>query len=128
MWRLNELFGVAQAHPAERLSCIAFANLPRIVAETPALLERNRALLDAFIAARPDLDCAASSEGITTFPRLLSGDVEALNALLLAGYDASIVPGRWFEMPDHFRIGVGGPTEMLEEGLARLGAALDRLR
>ena len=127
MWRLNELFGVAQAHPAERLSCIAFANLPRIAAETPALLERNRALLNAFIAARPDLDCVASSEGITAFPRLLAGDIDALNALLLADYDASIVPGRWFEMPDHFRIGMGGPTEMLQEGLARLGAALDRL-
>lgn len=127
MWRLNELFGVAQAHPAERLSCIAFANLPRIAAGAPALLERNRALFNAFVAARLDLDCHPSSEGITTFPRLLGGDADALNALLLDRYDASIVPGRWFGMPDHFRVGVGGPTEMLEEGLARLGAALDSM-
>jgi hypothetical protein len=28
-------------------------------------------------------------------------------------------------MPDHFRVGIGGETEPLEEGLRRLGAALD---
>jgi hypothetical protein len=30
-------------------------------------------------------------------------------------------------MPDHFRVGLGGPTRMIEEGLARLGRALDAL-
>jgi hypothetical protein len=35
------------------------------------------------------------------------------------------VPGRWFEMPDHFRIGIGGPSAIVEEGLVRLGQALD---
>ncbi len=127
MWRLNELFGVAQAHPAERLSCIAFAHLPEIAADTPVLLERNRALLNTFLAGRDDLDCTPSTDGITVFPRLRTGDVDTLHALLRDEHDTSIVPGRWFEMPDHFRLGVGRPAEMLEEGLARLGAALDRL-
>ena len=36
-----------------------------------------------------------------------------------------MVPGEYFEMPDHFRMGIGGDTEMLEEGLKRLGQALD---
>jgi len=63
--------------------------------------------------------------GITAFPRLLGGDVEALNDRLRAHYDCSIVPGRFFGLADHFRIGVGQPTEIVEEGLARLGAALD---
>jgi len=35
------------------------------------------------------------------------------------------VPGRFFEMPQHFRIGIGGETENLREGLERLGHALD---
>jgi hypothetical protein len=30
-------------------------------------------------------------------------------------------------MPDHFRIGIGGDPEPLEEGLRRLGLALDEL-
>jgi aspartate/methionine/tyrosine aminotransferase len=125
IWRLNELFAVAQAHADERLSCIALAHLDRISEGTHALLARNRAAANAFFAAQPELDCAALAGGLTAFPRLLRGDPEALDALLRERYDTSIVPGRWFEMPDHFRIGLGGPTAMVEEGLARLGRALD---
>jgi aspartate/methionine/tyrosine aminotransferase len=126
IWRLNDLFGVSQAHQAERLACLAFVHLDEIAAGTPTLLDRNRALANAFFAARFDLDCAAMVHGITAFPRY-AGDVDRLNALLRERYDTSIVPGRWFEAPQHFRIGVGGPTDMVAEGLRRLGAAMDEL-
>jgi aspartate/methionine/tyrosine aminotransferase len=127
MWRLNELFGVAQAHPAERLGCLALARLGEVAAGTRERLERNRALANAFFGSREDLEAAPMAHGITAFPRLRSGRVDELYALLIQKYDTSIVPGRWFEMPDHFRIGIGGATGMVEEGLARLGAALDAL-
>jgi aspartate/methionine/tyrosine aminotransferase len=128
MWRLNELFGVAQAHAAERLGCIAFDHLDEIGAETPALLARNRALWNDFLASRDDVDGRPMTDGITTFPRLTKGDVGQLNAILRSEYDTSIVPGHWFGLPDHFRVGVGRPTEILGEGLVRLAAALDRLK
>jgi aspartate/methionine/tyrosine aminotransferase len=128
MWRLNELFGVAQAHPAERLGCIAFEHLDEIGAETPALLSRNRALWNEFLASRADIDSSPMTDGITTFPRLKNGAVEQLNTMLRREYDTSIVPGHWFRLPDHFRIGVGRPTDIVSEGLVRLGAALDRLK
>ena len=125
MWRLNELFGVAQAHSAERLSCIALAHLDEIAAGTPAHLAHNRSLVNAFYASRGDLAVAPMTGGITAFPRLLSGDVDALHALLTERYDTSIVPGRFFGLADHFRLGIGGPTDIIEAGLERLGAALD---
>jgi aspartate/methionine/tyrosine aminotransferase len=125
MWRLNELFGVAQAHPAERLSCLALERLDEVAAGTRERLERNRSLANAFFASRGDLACARMLHGITAFPRLPSGDPEALDALLRERFDTSIVPGRWFEAPDRFRIGIGGPTELVEAGLERLGAGLD---
>jgi aspartate/methionine/tyrosine aminotransferase len=128
MWRLNELFGVAQVHAGERLGCFALAHLAEIAAGTADRLARNRALANAFFAGRNDVQCAPMVHGITAFPRLLRGDPEPLDALLRTRFDTGIVPGRWFEMPDHFRIGVGGPTQIVEEGLARLGAALDALR
>jgi aspartate/methionine/tyrosine aminotransferase len=127
MWRLNELFGVAQGHADERLSCIALGRLDEIAAGTPALLARNRALANAFFESRADLEAAPMVHNVTAFPRLLRGDVEALQALLREGYDTAIVPGRFFGLADHFRIGVGGPTDMVEAGLERLGAALDSL-
>ena len=128
MWRLNELFGVAQAHAGERLGCFALARLTEVAAGTAERLARNRALANAFFASRDDLDCAPMVHGITAFPRMLSGDPEALDERLRIRFDTGIVPGRWFEAPQHFRLGVGGATEMVEEGLARLGAALDELR
>jgi aspartate/methionine/tyrosine aminotransferase len=125
IWRLNELFGVAQVHAGERLGCFALAHLAEVAAGTPERLAHNRTLANAFFAGRTDLECAPMVHGITAFPRLIRGDPEALDDLLRTRFDTSIVPGRWFEAPDHFRIGVGGPTDIVDEGLRRLGRALD---
>jgi aspartate/methionine/tyrosine aminotransferase len=128
MWRLNDLFGVNQAHPAERLACIAFDHIERVVGDTPAMLKRNRTMFNAFVADRPDVECMPAEHGITVFPRWIGGDTDRLAAHLRERYDTAVVPGRWFEMPDHFRVGLGVPTNDLEEGLSRLGSALDDLR
>lgn len=125
--RLNDLFGVNRPHQAERLACFAFAHLAAVIGDTPALLARNRARFDAFVAEQPSLDCMPARHGITAFPRWTGGDTERLDALLRARYDTGIVPGRWFETPDRFRIGFGMADADFAEGLARLGAALAEL-
>ena len=40
-------------------------------------------------------------------------------------FDTSAVPGRFFESPDWFRIGMGVDSTMFAEGLARVGRALE---
>ena len=127
MWRLNDLFGVNRAHQAERLACFAFANLDRVSAGTAERLHANRTLFNRFVEERGDIDCMPAEHGITAFPRWPGKNGESLDALLRSKYDASVVPGRWFELPEHFRVGLGGDTQLLGEGLARLGAALDEL-
>jgi aspartate/methionine/tyrosine aminotransferase len=127
MWRLNDLFGVNQAHQAERLGCIAFKHLDEVIGDTPAMLDANRRLFNAFADGRSDLECMRAEHGITAFPRWSRGDTRRLDDHLRDRYDASVVAGRWFEMPDHFRIGFGLPTNEFEEGLVRLGRALDDL-
>jgi aspartate/methionine/tyrosine aminotransferase len=128
MWRLNDLFGVNQAHPAERLGCIAFVHLEEITGDNPAMLERNRNLFNAFVRGRDDIDCAPAEHGITAFPRWRGGDTQRLDDHLREKYDTAVVPGRWFEMPDHFRVGFGMRANQFEEALSRLGSALDDLR
>lgn len=128
MWRLNELFGVAQAHQAERLGCIAFANLDEVAAGTREMLERNHELANCFLASRDDLDCPPVRTGITIFPRRRGGEVDRLHALLRDSYETSVVPGRWFGAEDHFRVGLGGASDTTAEGLERIGAALDSMR
>lgn len=127
IWRLNELFGVAQAHATERLSLIALARLEEIAAGNAERLARNRSLFERFVAGQGRIECAPQAGGITAFPRLLDGDPDTLNQLLRERYDTAVVPGRFFGCPQHFRVGLGGTTEDLKAGLERLGAALEAL-
>jgi aspartate/methionine/tyrosine aminotransferase len=127
IWRLNDLYGVIPPHPAELLSVIALQHLDRIAERARGLLATNRAALGGFLASRSDLEGLFPDHGTLAFPRLRSGNVERLHDLLREKYDTSIVPGRFFERPDHLRIAVGGPSGMVAEGMRRLGAALDEL-
>jgi aspartate/methionine/tyrosine aminotransferase len=124
LWRLNDLFGVIPAHPAERLSCIALRHLDAIADDARRLLKTNGELLNAFFASQDKLDWLPHRFGTTSFPRLKLGSVDELCQLLAAKYETSVVPGRFFEMPQHLRIGIGGETDALREGLDRLGSAL----
>jgi aspartate/methionine/tyrosine aminotransferase len=128
MWRLNDLFGNIPAHAAELLSCVALEHLDEIAARSRALLETNAVLLNSFLASRDDLDYLPHKFGTVSFPRLKRGSADGLCALLAGKYETSVVPGRFFERPQHFRIGIGGDTNALQEGLHRLGRALDEIR
>lgn len=127
MWRINDLFGVIPAHIAELLSVIALDHLQEIENYARKRLETNRPILQQFLNSRRDLLAVPAGQGTTAFPQLASGCADALCQLLRDKYDTTVVPGRFFEMPDHFRIGIGGKTDLLEEGLKRLGKALDEI-
>jgi len=43
-------------------------------------------------------------------------------------YETTVVPGSFFERPEHFRLGIAGETDVLEAGLERLGRALDEIK
>ena len=125
MWRLNDLFGVSQPFVSERLAVMAFQQLPRIAQRARDLLETNRSLLREFLGGRDDLEFTVPEFGTTIFPRLRDGSVDDLADRLREKYDTQIVPGRFFGMPEHFRIGICGTTEAVAGGLERLGQALD---
>jgi len=127
IWRLSDLFTVIPAHAAERLSVVALGHLERIRERAKTLLEKNRALLDRFLDSRLDLRVTRPAFGTVVFPRWAGGNVERLYDLLRTKYETTVVPGRFFGLPDHFRIGIGGETDMTSAGLERLGAALDDL-
>lgn len=127
LWRLNELYSNIGVHVAERLAVIAFQNLERIAARSRALLERNGAALNAFYVSRSDLDATPHRYGTVSFPRFRRGEAAGLCALLRERYETSVVPGHFFGMPAHFRIGLGVDSAIFAEGLARLGRALESL-
>ncbi len=109
MWRLNDLFGVNQAHQAERLACIAFDHLDEVAGDNagaarpqPRALQRLRRR-----ARRPGVRARRARHH--RLPALGRRRHAALDDLLRERYDTAVVAGRWFEMPDHFRVGFGLP-------------------
>jgi aspartate/methionine/tyrosine aminotransferase len=125
MWRLTELFNNIGVHVAERLSLAAFQYLDAIALRSRTLLDANAAALNAFYAAHPQLQAMEHAHGTVSFPRLREGDVDALCDLLIDRYETAVVPGRFFGMPEHVRIGLGVDPATFAEGLERLGSALN---
>jgi aspartate/methionine/tyrosine aminotransferase len=124
-WRLNDLFGATPAHTSELLSVVALSKLPAIAERAKTILKKNRVLLENFFNEQKDrLDVIVPEFGTIAFPRLKSGDCTQFVQLLRQNYDTSVVPGHFFEMPEHFRIGIGGPTDLLETGLTNIAHAL----
>jgi aspartate/methionine/tyrosine aminotransferase len=127
MWLLNDLFASTPVHSGERLSVVAFQQLAEIGARAQQLLDRNRRILNDFLDTREDLEVVRPQFGTVMFPRVRRGTSEELCRLLREKYETSVVPGSFFEMPAHFRVGISGETEILEAGLERLGNALDEI-
>jgi aspartate/methionine/tyrosine aminotransferase len=126
MRRLNDLFASLPPHAAERMSVAAFERLPALRARAAALLEANRAAYDEILGGHPALEWAQAGRGTTVFPRLRRGDGDALLARLRCEHEVSLVPGRFFGRPEHFRIGLGGDPALTREGLRRLALALSQ--
>ena len=127
IWLLNDLFAANPAHAAERLSVTALDHAEKFRERTHALLAANRPLLDAFLDSRTDLECFRPTAGTIVFPRLKRGDPGRFFELLRNKYETTVVPGEYFEMPQHFRVGISGATEELRGGLERISAALDEI-
>jgi aspartate/methionine/tyrosine aminotransferase len=127
MWLLNDLFAATPVHAGERLSVVALQQLAEIGERAKALLDRNRRVLNEFLDTREDLEVVRPEFGTVMFPRVRRETSETLCQLLREKYETSVVPGRFFEMPEHFRIGIAGDTDVLEAGLDRLASALDEI-
>jgi aspartate/methionine/tyrosine aminotransferase len=125
MWLLNDLFAATPVHAGERLSVVAMQQLETIRARAQQLLDRNRQILNEFLDTRDDLEVVRPEFGTVMFPRVRHGTSERLCDLLREKYETSVVPGVFFEMPAHFRIGIAGDPDVLLEGLKRLGLTLD---
>jgi aspartate/methionine/tyrosine aminotransferase len=124
MHRLNDLYGATPVYPGELLSVAAFENLSLLRERARQIVEADRKLLGELLKQQSALSAVATEWGTTSFPRLLNGNADCFLKRLRSEFDTSAVPGRFFEMPDHFRIGMGVNTEMFAEGLNRISRAL----
>jgi aspartate/methionine/tyrosine aminotransferase len=126
MWKIHDVHAATYPFMTEYLSVIALEKLSQIAARMKSILDENRALLREFLAHRDDLDYFWPEYGAIVFPRLKHGSVADFCRLLRDRFDTSIVPGEFFEMPEHFRIGVGALTADVRAALQQLAKGLDQ--
>jgi len=125
--RLDDIFAASAPNVTERLSVVALNQLPKIAGRAKAMLETNRETLNSFLRERDDIGGLPTRFGTTSLPRVRDGGVEKLSTLLIKKYETAVAPGRFFESPDHIRIGMCCDPTLFKAGAERLGKALDEL-
>jgi aspartate/methionine/tyrosine aminotransferase len=124
MWRLNDLFAATPVHPGELLSVAVLENLAIPRERARRRVDTDRKVLAEFLDRETGVSAVRTEWGTTCFVRLLRANAEEFLAGLRAKQETSAVPGRFFEMPDYFRVGMGVNPEMFAEGLRRLALHL----
>lgn len=128
IWRINDLFAATPAHPADRISVVALDHFDRVTTRAKRVLEENHRAWDELLGGSNEIESVNLGFGTTVFPTLRKGSVDEFDRFLRERYETSVVPGKYFEMPQHFRVGLGGDAEMTREGLTRLARALHEFR
>jgi aspartate/methionine/tyrosine aminotransferase len=123
--RLDDLMSGSPVFPAEQLAVVALDHLEEIGARAAAILAANRAAVRNFLDGRGDLEGFWPGWGTVVFPRLKTGAVEEFCDVLRERFEGTVVPGKFFETEDSFRIGMGGDVALTAASLEALGRALD---
>jgi aspartate/methionine/tyrosine aminotransferase len=124
LWRMNDVFAATPVHPGELLSVAVFGQLEAVRRRFRRIVEADRKLLDEFLDRTQAVTAARTKWGTTAFLRLARGEADEFLARLRAERETSAVPGRFFGMPECFRVGMGVNSQMFAEGLRRLEEAL----
>jgi aspartate/methionine/tyrosine aminotransferase len=124
MRRLNDLYSATPVYPGLLLAVAVFKHLNRLREKARRIVTADRKLLGDFLRQQSALSAVWTDWGTTSFVQLRNANADDFLERLRAEFDTSAVPGRFFEMPDHFRIGMGVNTEMFAEGLYRISRAL----
>ncbi len=123
----KDLMQAVDSVPSDTLAAAAFRQLPRLAARSRALLEPNRVQIRSFLAAHDEwLETVLPARSMTVFPRLRKEETSEPLHDWLRERETSIVPGRFFDSPRHFRLGFAVEKENVERGLAALSAGLRR--
>jgi capreomycidine synthase len=104
----------------------AIENTDKLVAARSNQARVNREIVAEWVNRQKEkVEWVCPESGVCAFPRLNSAaNVEELCHRLAQQYGVLLVPGYCFNYPSHVRLGFGGPTDDLVEGLSILSGLL----
>ena len=110
---------------AERLALTAFEHIVPLKARARQILDQNLSIVRTMAQSHPRLEWLEPAAGTTAFPRVRDvDDTSDLVERLIRDHDTIVVPGHFFQAPQHIRIAFGGKSEMIREAMTRLDRAL----
>jgi aspartate/methionine/tyrosine aminotransferase len=126
MRRIIDYMNVEGVFLGEEIAYLAFGRLDEIKRKNRKWINQNRSMLRDFISREKALSWVEPAEGVVCFPRLetplINGDI--LAELLRSKHDTAVVPGSFFEQPQHFRLGFGVSPDTLAAGLENIRKVL----
>ena len=126
--RARDVMDVCGALPAERIGVVAFQQLDRLAERARGIIQPNAERVAAFLSARPGIEWVPPDGGTMVFPRVPGvRDTRQLAADLMDRHQTAVVPGAFFDAPEHIRIAFGADAATVSAGLTALGHVLDAM-
>ncbi|OZM72920.1 capreomycidine synthase [Amycolatopsis antarctica] len=124
--RLRDYVSLALSPLTELVARHAIEHADALLAPRLAQATRNRALVGDWVAEHtPLVRWERPAGGVAALPELTAiPDTEPFAEELLRTHGVLVVPGTCFGRPGHIRLGFGGPTNDLRQGLQRLADLL----
>ena len=127
--RVRDVVDVCGALPAERMAVVAFQRLDALVARARGIIRPNAERVKQFLSARPGIEWVPPDGGTMVFPRIPGvRDTRQLAVDLMEQHGTAVVPGAFFDAPEHIRIAFGADAATVSAGLTALGHLLDASR
>jgi len=112
-----------------RAGRLALDRLSELLRPLRVVEKESRPMWERWLQRTDGIRSTVPEFGIIAFPRIEGvEDTIALSEYLAREHQVDVVPGEFFGLPGHIRIGCGVPAATLEEGLARLERGIRAFR
>jgi aspartate/methionine/tyrosine aminotransferase len=112
-----------------RAARVALDRLPELLQPLRRIERESRPIWARWLKETPGVSSSVPEFGIIAFPRIERvEDTVALAEDLATQHGVDVVPGEFFGLPGHIRVGCGVPAATLEAGLACLTAGIEAWR
>lgn len=108
---------------------VALRHLPELLQPVRRVEHESRPMWVEWLSETEGVECTVPEFGIIAFPKLSGIDDTLSFARFLAEEESvDVVPGEYFGLAGHIRVGCGVPPETLREALTRLKRGLETWR
>lgn len=123
---VREQITICNSAISEKIAFSILQQKSQFLEKAKEKVKENLDKVDKWINGRTDIEWVKPSGGVVGFPRLTEDkSTNDLCRSLIENYRTFTIPGSCFKMPRHFRLGFGGNWDHINQGLERLGKALD---